>query len=182
MRRISLLSSFFIVCFAIAVQAQTAAPKPYPELQKLHPYIGHWTYEGEYKPGPLGPGAKFTGEYESKMILGGFLYQAHFTEQGASGVAKGLEIDGYDPVNKNIFAGWYTDDGGRFSGVMSVSGNTLDFSGKATLAGKEYLARVTFVLAADQMSATFKGDISTDGKTWVPFEEGKWTKVKPEKK
>jgi hypothetical protein len=179
MKKIAVLSSLLTICFVIAAQTQATAAKPDPELKKLHPWVGHWTYEAEYKPGPLGRGGKATAEYEGKMILGGFLYQGRWREKGPAGETSGLEIDGYDPVNKNIFSDWYTDDGGRFSGTMSVTGNTLTWSGKCFLAGKQYMGRATFTLSADLMSAPFKIEISTDGTTWIPFEEGKYTKVKP---
>lgn len=58
MQRISLLFAVLVVWFIAAVQAQAPVPKPGPEIRKLHVLVGHWTYEGEYKPGPLGPGAK----------------------------------------------------------------------------------------------------------------------------
>jgi hypothetical protein len=48
--------------FAVSLWAQTTVPKPDPELKKLGVIVGHWTYEGEYKAGPLGPGGKAKGE------------------------------------------------------------------------------------------------------------------------
>ncbi len=55
-----------------AIFAQTPAPKPDVEVKKLHVLVGHWTWEWEAKPGPLGSGGKATGEYDGQMILGGF--------------------------------------------------------------------------------------------------------------
>jgi len=52
-QRSSLLLSLIVICFVTPLRAQTSAPKPDPELKKLHVLVGHWTYEGEYKPGPL---------------------------------------------------------------------------------------------------------------------------------
>jgi hypothetical protein len=52
MRRISLLLFLLVFCSATAMQAQAPAPKPGPEAKKLSVYLGHWTYEGESKPGP----------------------------------------------------------------------------------------------------------------------------------
>ena len=53
MQRISILLFLLVFCSATAMQAQAPAPKPDPEVKKLHVWVGHWTYEGEYKPGPL---------------------------------------------------------------------------------------------------------------------------------
>jgi hypothetical protein len=35
---------------------QAPAPQPDPEVKKLQALVGHWTFKGEYKAGPLGPG------------------------------------------------------------------------------------------------------------------------------
>jgi hypothetical protein len=179
MQRISILLLALVVCFVTAMQAQAPAPKPDPALKKLHVWVGHWTYEGEYKPGPLGPGAKATGEFTGQMILRGFLFQGRWTEKGAAGETRGLEIEAYDPVNKNFVSNWYLSDGSRFSGVLTVSQKTLAWAGKYLLTGKQYQFKDTWILAADSMSGTERGEISADGKTWTPWFENKWTKAKP---
>jgi hypothetical protein len=161
------------------MQAQTAAPKPDPALRKLHVLVGHWTYEGEYKPGPLGPGGKVTGEYAAQMILGGFFLQGRYTEKGATGEARFLEIDGYDAANKNLTFHLYADDGSTFSGVLTASGNTFTWTGKLVTGGKQYQIKEPFVCAGDFMSGTQRGEVSADGKTWTPFFEAKYTKAKP---
>jgi hypothetical protein len=179
MTRTSALLFILVVCFATAMQAQAPAPKPGPEVKQLRALVGHWTYEGEYKPGPLGPGGKYTGEFTCQMILGGFFLQIRWTEKGPAGETRGLEIDGYDPVNKNLSAEAYSDDGSRFSGVVTVTGNTRTYAGKAVAAGKQYQIKDSLILAPDLTSATEKAEISADGKTWTPLFESKWTKVQP---
>jgi hypothetical protein len=179
MTRISALLFLLVFCFATAMQAQAPAPKPDPALKKLSVLVGHWTYEGESKPGPLGPGGKFTGEYTARMILGGFFLQAGSTEKGPAGETRGLEIEAYDPVNKNFVSNWYLSDGSRFSGVLTVSEKTLAWAGKFLLPGKQYQFKGTFVLATDLASGTYKEELSADGKTWTPLGESRWTKAKP---
>jgi hypothetical protein len=93
-----------------------------------------------------------------------------------------LEIDAYDPVNKNFTSSMYGDDGSKFSGTVTVSGNTLTWAGKFVVGGKPYMIREPFVFAANLMSATAKAEISVDGKTWTPFFEAKFTKAKPASK
>jgi hypothetical protein len=179
MKRISILLLLLVVCFATAMQAQAPAPKPDPELKKLSVIVGHWTYEGEFKPGPLGPGGKVTGDWTAQMILGGFFLQGRFTEKGPAGEARGLRIYGYDPVNKNFPVQGYGDNGSTLSGVLTLTQNTYIFTGKLVVAGKQYQFKGTFVLAPDLASATQKAEISVDGKTWTPWFEEKFTKVKP---
>jgi hypothetical protein len=157
------------------MQAQAPAPKPNPEVKKLHADLGHWTYVGEAKSGPGCLGGKFTGEMTCQMILGGFFLQCWLTEKEG----RILEIDGYDPVNKNFTHDSYGDDGGRFSGMLAITGNTWTYAGRWVSAGKQYQYKGTFVLAPDLTSGTYKDEISPDGKTWTTCEESKYTKVKP---
>ncbi len=180
MRRISILLFVLVVCFAAAMQAQTQAPKPDPALKKLHVFVGHWTYEGEYKAGPLGPGGKMTGEQTIQMILGGFFLQSRSTEKGpmTTGEGRGLQIYGYDPVNKNFTVSGYGDDGSTFSAVATMSGNTVSYTLKSVVGEKQQI-RGTYVLAADLMSFTWKAGIAADGNTWIPGAEAKYIKTKP---
>jgi hypothetical protein len=179
MRRISILLFLLVFCSATAVQAQTTAPRPDPEIKKLQVLVGHWTYEGEYKPGPLGPGGKITSVYDAHMILGGFFMQAQKTDKGAMGETRNLQIYAYDPVNKNFRSDTYLSDGTKSSFTVTVSGNTMTWAGTLTFAGKQYQYKEPLVFAPDFMSATGKAEISSDGKTWIPAWEGKWTKAKP---
>jgi len=178
-RRIAILLFLSVFCSATAMQAQAPAPKPNPELKKLLPLVGHWTYEGEYKPGPLGPGGKFTGEYSARMILGGFFLQEWFTEKGPAGETRILGLDGYDPVSKNFVGNFYLSEGSRLSVVFTVAGNTHTLVGKLVTAGKQYQYKGTFTFAPDLASATLKEEISVDSKTWAPWHESQWTKAKP---
>jgi hypothetical protein len=168
-----------VLCFTTTMQAQAPTPKPGPEVKKLHVLVGRWTYEGEYKPGPLGPGGKVSGEYDGRMILGGFFFEGRATEKGPAGQSRGLEIDGYDPVNKNFSYHYFMDDGSALTGALTVAGNTWTGAAKLVTAGKQYQFKGTFVLAADLASGTFEGEISVDGKTWTPWFEMKYTKVPP---
>lgn len=179
MQRISILLFVSVFCFATAMQAQAPAPKPDPEVKKLRVFVGHWTYEGESKSGPLGPGGKFTGEMTCQMILGGFFRQCWFTEREPDGEFRFLEIDGYDPVNKNFTHDGYTEDGSRGSSVLTITGNTWTRAGKWVSEGKQYAYKGTFTFALDLASGTFKDELSLDGKTWTTCEESRYTKVQP---
>jgi len=182
MRRFAVLFFILMVGLVSAAQAQTpaAAPKPDPELKKLQALVGHWTYEGEYKPGPLGPGEKITAEYTAVRKLDGFILEASSTEKGATATTHFLEIDEYNPKDKAINWTTWGNDGTRMSGTITVGGNTITWEGKLTSGGKEYQVKFPFTLSADRMSGTAKADISTDGgKTWTPWFEAKYTKTTP---
>jgi hypothetical protein len=179
MKRTIALLFLLVFCFTAALQAQAQAPKPDPALGKLHVWVGRWTLEGEFKPGPLGPGGKWTGEDNCRMILGGFFYQCQLSGKVADADMRVLVISVYDPANKNFPSDFYFGDGSRFSGVATNTGNTWTYTGKWTVAGKQYQLKMALVLAPDLTSATEKAEISADGKTWATSSEAKWTKAKP---
>jgi len=180
MTRISALLFLLVFCFATAMQAQAPAPKPSPEVKKLSVFLGHWTYDGESKPGPLGPGGKYTGEMACQMVLGGFFMQCRLTEKRPAGASQYLVLSGYDSVNKNFATEWYFDDGSRASGAISMAGNTWNFAAKKwAAAGTQIPFKSTLALAPDLASATQKSEILVDGTTWAPWFEIKYTKVPP---
>ena len=119
-----------IVCLVSAILVQAQSPKPDPAALKLQPFVGDWTYVGEFQAGPLGPGGKITGVQKGRMILGGFFLELRWKEKGSNGETQGFEIDGYNPVNKNFTYNVYLDRGGAESGVFAFSGNTWSWSGK----------------------------------------------------
>ena len=181
MKRISFLVGAVLLAFSVSVwaQAQAQAPKPDPELQKLGILVGHWTYEGEYKPGPLGPGGKATGDFVFQRIFGGFFFQQQGVEKGAVGETRGVDIYAYDPASKNIVYSGYGSDGSAESGTVSFSGNTMTMTGKVSMGGKQIVFRAAMTFAPDQMSASVKVEFSEEGKTWAPFADYMYTKVKP---
>src|SRR5215469_5547208 len=92
----------FLLSLSLATALLAQAPKPDPQLKQLSILAGRWTYEGEYKPGPLGPGGKITGEYTGRAILNGFFFEGRETEKSFTGETHNVEIDASDPANKNF--------------------------------------------------------------------------------
>jgi hypothetical protein len=179
MKRIAFVVGFVVLVFAVSIWAQTTVPNPAPELKKLGIMVGHWTYEGEYKAGPSGPNGKAKGEEFIQWILGGFFLQDLEIETGALGDARMAIIYTYDPVKKYFVGSGLMNDGGPLSIVAKVNGNTVIFEGKGVIVGKETMIKNTFVVAADLMTMTQKAEVSSDGKTWTPFFDAVFTKVKP---
>ncbi len=179
MQRTSLLLSLIVICLVAPLRAQTSFHKPDSELKELNGLVGHWTYEGEYKPGPLGGGGKVKGVWDAHTILGGFFLQVEESEKIGAGELHVIGIVSYDPVNKEFDTDWYQSDGSRYSGTLTISGNTFVWAGPLEIKGMIYQYRETFVCTPDFMSGTSKGEFSTDGDTWTPFWEAKFVKAKP---
>lgn len=176
-RRISVVPFLLVVCIVTNAQAQTAAPKPDPEFQKLQVLVGRWIEDGEYKAGPWGPATKIKGEWTYEFILNGFVLQGNLTEKSAEGETHYLEIDEFDNAAKKIVDSVVGDDGSRFSGTIVFSGNVATWLGTFVLAGRQYQFREPFILSPDLMSGTAKAEFSEDGKKWMPFFEGTFTKI-----
>src|SRR2546430_7131255 len=74
-------------------------PKPGPEQQRLHYYVGNWHTEGEMKASPFGPAGKFTSTDHATM-LGDFFVVIHSDGQGPLGNMKTLATMAYDSKEK----------------------------------------------------------------------------------
>jgi roadblock/LC7 domain-containing protein len=179
MKRFIVAVSVVILVLAVFAWAQTPVPKPGAEHKRVEVFAGHWTYVGEYVAGPLGPGGKVTGEYTAQMILGGFFLQGRWVEKGPAGDMRGVEIFGYDPAAKTYSQSQYQDDGSIGSGAYADHGNVWSYAGTMLMGGKRYMVRNEITLAADLMSIVGKGEISVDGKAWVPFVNLTYAKAKP---
>ena len=149
------------------------------ELSKLAIYVGQWKYEGEYSPEFAGAATKYTGDATGEMILGGHFLQWRWIERGPAGETHGLEIIGYDPVNKNYPSRVYGDDGSMITGAYTIDRNVSRFSAKMIASGKEQLLTVTETFAADWMSFSQKAVTSADGRSWAPAAEATYTKLGP---
>lgn len=178
MKLIMSVVSLAALVLAASLQAQTPAPKPDPELQKLQILVGRWSYEGTDNGALSGHPGKFTGEYAGRMILGGFFFQDESVEKGAGAEMRSLNIYRYDPVNKNFPFDQYLSDGTTSSGILTIQGNSMIWESPVVAGGEKYLVRDTFLYEPRSMSFQGKAEVSSDGKTWRLWYEAKYTKVK----
>jgi ketosteroid isomerase-like protein len=173
-----------VACFAGAAFAQQPdqSPKPGPEQQKLQMWAGEWTLEGESQTTFLGPGEKVTGKITARFILNGFGLESVSNEQSPSGEKQTVEIDTYDPVTKSYPDSHVSSDGSFFQGSFTVSGSLATWEGTSMVNGQRYKNRGTSTVASDGMSYIDRGEISVDGKTWMPLFTTKFTKVQDSEK
>ena len=161
-----------------AVASAQAPPKPGPELQKLTAFVGTWTFAGEMKPGPMGPGGKMTGTDRITWLPGGFFVERRFDGKSPMGEMHGVEIMGYDTAKKVYTYNLFDSMGTIVMGTMTVTGSTWNATGTASSGGETMQERCTLTFGPGNTTLTVKCESSMDGKTWAPFIEGTATKSK----
>ena len=178
MKRTLIAVALIMLLVAVASQAQTIGPKPGPEQKKLEVWVGNWTVQGESKASPIGPASKYSNKATWQMSLGGFVLEGRFVSHSASVDTQGMQVMAYDAANKNFTLAMYFSDGLIQHGTVTVSGNTWSGKGSVIADGKQYQWRGTDVLSGDLTVDTYTAEISTDGKTWLPWVEEKLTRIK----
>jgi len=178
MKRFVLLAGFVASLSAMGLQAQTPAPKPGPEHQKLNVWVGDWTFESEDQATPLGPAGKFTGKVTARPILSGFFVEWRSEATGPAGSNQYVEVDGYDGLNKKYTWEGFGSDGSVQSVSYTIDGTKVSYSGVLRLKDKAYKIRGTAVFGADFATWTEKREFSVDGQTWQPQSQGTFTKTK----
>ena len=162
-----------------AVASAQAPPKPGPEHQKLAAFVGNWTFAGEMKPGPMGPGGKMTGTDRIAWLPGGFFIERRFDGKSPIGDMHGVEIMGYDSAKKVYTYNFFDSMGTMGMGTINVSGSTWNAKGTASSGGEVMQERCTLTFGAGNTTLTVKCESSIDGgKTFAPFIEGTATKSK----
>jgi hypothetical protein len=159
-------------------QQKPEMPKPGPEHQKLAAFVGDWTFEGEMKPGPMGPGGKMTGTDRVQWLPGNFFVERRFEGRGPMGEMKGVEIMAYDQAKKVYTFNFFDSMGMMGSGTMTVSGDTWTVTGTGNMGGQTMHDRCSLTFGAGASTLMIKCEMSADGKSFAPSFEGKATKVK----
>jgi hypothetical protein len=178
MRRSVAVVTLVSVCAGVVAAQNPAPPKPGPEHQRLGAFVGSWTFEGEVKPGPMGPGGKMTGTDRIDWTPGNFFLQRSFQGKSPMGEIQGIEILGYDAAKKAYTFNSFDSMGMMGSGTLTVKGNTWTATGTSTIGSTTMRDRCTLEFGAGGSTLAIKCETSTDGKAWVPTFEGKATKSK----
>lgn len=169
------LASLFCTLVATAALAQTQAPTPAPEAQKLEVFAGSWTLTGDLKPGPMGPGGTITENEKCDWMEGRFYLVCHTDLKGSMGSGTGLSILGYSTKDKMYtyreFNSWGEFDDSR----GSQEGNTWTWTSDENFNGTPTKGRFTMKITSPT-SYDFAFDISQDETKWTTVMDGKATK------
>ena len=178
MKRTMIVVVVFAICATAAASAQ-APPPPGPEHQKLGAFVGNWTFNGELKPGVMGPGGKITGTDRITWMPGNYFIERRNEGKMAGADMKGLEVMGYDAAKKVYTFNYFDSMGTLGSGTITVTGNTWNATGTASMGGVSMRERCALTFGAGNTTLTIKCEASTDGGAkWGPTIEGVATKSK----
>ena len=158
--------------------AQMGAPKPAPELKKLDYFLGTWTSEGDAKPGPMGPGGKFSTSGNGKWMDGGFflVIQSDF-KSAAMGNAAGTAYMGYNADEKVYTYDEFNTMGENVHSKGTVDGDTWSWTNDMKMGPQTMKGRYSMKILSPT-SYTYKFEMSPDGTKWDTVMEGKATKTK----
>ncbi len=176
MKRIVLVITMVaLVSAPILAQAPSGPPKPGAEQKRLSYFVGKWAFEGEEKPGPFGPGGKFTGSETTEWFPGGFFLVSRSESTGAMGSMKGQSTMGYDREQKAYTFHMIDSVGTEISALGTVSGATWTWTNDMKMGGKSHKGSFT-MKETSPTSYTMKFELSTDGGPYAVQMEGKATK------
>jgi hypothetical protein len=182
-----MLPAMMMFAQAIAAQKPPQMPKPGPEQKKLAFLVGRWNTEGEMKPGPMGPGGKFTSTDRNEWLPGGFFLVMHSEGKSPMGPSHEVAVMGYDSEQKTYTYDGFDNMGEHDISKGTVEGDTWTWNSESKMGGQMIKGKFT-IKVVSPTEYTFKYEMSTDGRTWTTGVEGKSTKVSeshaaaPEKK
>lgn len=179
MKRIAAARGVLALIFVGVACAQSAAPKPSPEVKKWAMWGGDWTILGTAKDNPSQPEYKLEWRTHIHWILGGFALQFDGTCKGNGTELHYLEILSYDPAKKvNTFSG-FQSDGSTWTGTaMFNDRGSVENMTVIGPDGKVATCRNDWIFSADGKTLSGKQECEQEGVRWTSFSV-KATKTHP---
>ena len=171
----SVVVSVVSVHFA-AAQAPSGA-KPGPEYARLGYFVGKWTGEGEAKPGPMGPGGKFTSSDDCEWFEGHYSVVCHSEGKMPTGPSKSIGILGYSAEEK-VYTYYGVDNTNMTMASVpkgTVHGDTWTYTDEGMMGGKKVKTRVT-IKELSPTTYTFRIEAQGPDGKWAQMMESKNTK------
>ena len=140
-------------------------------------FVGKWTTEGEMKPGPMGPGGKFSSSDDCEWFEGGYTVVCRSEGTTPSGDSRSMGILGYSPEEK-VYT--YYGVNNTPMGMPSVPKGTFQdgtwtYTDEGTMGGRKYKSRVT-IEEVSPTAYTFQMAIQGGNGKWLTVSESKSTK------
>ena len=164
-----------VLTTAVAAQQPPQAPKPGAEHKRIAYFAGDWSFQGEAKPSPMGPGGKISVTESCAWFAGGFHLVCRTKGTGPMGPSTGQATMSYDPGRKAYLYHAISSRGDAISVRGQVDGKVWTWVDDMTFEGKPMKIRAT-VTEESPTANTFKLEAG-DGTSMAVIEEGKATKV-----
>lgn len=168
-----------LLATAAAFAQGPAAPGPSDEQKRLGYFVGKWKVTGEMKPGPMGPGGRFSGIDSCDWFEGAFTVVCRSQGTGPMGPTHGLAILGYSAEEK-IYTYYGTDNSGAVMTTVprgTVAGSTWTYNDESTMGGEKVRSRVT-IEEKSPTEYTFAMDIQSPDGRWARLFESRATKTR----
>lgn len=178
MKQVAISAAMLAMCVTMLAAQAPPAPKPGPEHQKLGVFVGNWTFTGEMKPGPMGPGGKMTGTDRIAWLADNFAVERRFTGKGPMGSMNGLEVIAYDSAKKTYTYQYVDSTGAVGGGTATNVGSSWTFTGSGSMGDKSMQERCNLTFGAGNNTLKIACEMSGDGKSFAPMFEGTATKSK----
>lgn len=175
----SMLSAAVALSMITTVVVAQAPPprKPGPEQKRIGYFAGRWNFQGEAKPGPMGPGGKLTATESCDWFAGGFHLVCSTKGTGPMGASTSQSVMAYDAGRKAYTYHSINSLGDAIFVRGNVDGKVWTWMDEITMEGKPMKIRAT-VTEETPTSYSFKLEASVGGAPMAVVEEGKATKVK----
>jgi hypothetical protein len=143
--------------------------------------VGTWHTEGEFKPGPMGPGGRMTASETCEWFEGRFSIVCRSEGEFPAGPNRSIGLLGYS-AEDGKYTYYGADNSGKTMTTVSrgtLQGDTWTYEDESTMGGRLVRTRVT-MKELSPASYTFRMEaLGADG-TWAPLIESRATKVRPE--
>ena len=180
MKRFATITIVTLVCAAVVMigaQNPPPAPTPGPEVKKLDYFAGNWKMEGDAKPGPFGPGGKFTSTEHNEWMSGGFFLVSHSSATGAMGNSTSTAFYGYNTNEKTYTFHEFASNGEFIHANGTLSGDTWTFINEDKINGQPVRFRYTIkVVSPTAYTSKLEGQMGSG--EWTTAFEAKATKTK----
>lgn len=171
------LTVTFLLVAAVLAQGPPQMPKPGEEHKKLDYFAGDWSSEGDIKPGPMGPGGKFTGTDHMKWMDGGYFIVIHSEGKmpAPMGNMKSLAVMGYNFQEKKYTYNGFNSMGEADQAMGTVEGDTWTFTNEVKMGDQMAKGRyIMKILSPKEYS--FKFEMAPGGADFSTVMEGKATR------
>jgi hypothetical protein len=177
MKRVSTIVMAVLLSSLFAAAQAPEMPKPGQEQKNLGFMAGNWNVTGDVKPGPMGPGGKYTGVEHTEWMPGGYFLVSHTQGSSAMGKETGLAIYGYDPGKKVYTYDEFNSVGEAVHATGTFDGKVWTWSTDIPAGGGKSMKSHFIVTEVSPTSYTFKFEVSPDGTSWTTFMDGSGSKV-----